>query len=210
MGASPSTRRGNIRESPSHTLKLAEKARKIATPPSRGRGDSWIWRPCCGRETHPRRVALSRTWRVATNDTTNENANSPKNRSVKIRLPFRLKQTAFQAKLAEWILRLFFQTRFSYKRRKFVVFGSTKYTSPGLLWANVSGSRMTDMRPWTADVRTFGVVVRIAQVSAVFPLGSLQRPTNANNSVVMQYAVVGYFVFCCCSRRSDSNKSIAS
>ena len=118
MGASPSTTRGNIRESPSHTLKLAEKARKIATPPSRGRGDSWIWRPCCGRESHPRRVAMSRTWRVATNDTANENANSPKKRSVKIGLPFRLKQTAFQAKLAEWILRLFFQTRFSYQAKE--------------------------------------------------------------------------------------------
>jgi hypothetical protein len=43
------------------------------------------------------------------------------------------------------------------------------------------------MRPWTADVRAFGVVVRIAQVSAVFPLGSFQRPTNATNSVMMQF-----------------------
>jgi hypothetical protein len=49
------------------------------------------------------------------------------------------------------------------------------------------------MRSWTADVRAFGVVVRIAQVSAVFPLGSFQRshiPANANNSVMMQFEKV--------------------
>src|ERR1019366_148571 len=97
VGASPSSRRGNARERPSHALKLTEKARKIATPPSRGRGDPWIWRPCCGRDTHPRRAAMSRTWRVATNDTANENAKSPKNRSVKSKLLFRLKQPAFQS-----------------------------------------------------------------------------------------------------------------
>ena|ERR1022692_3923553 len=112
-GASPSTRWGNIRESPSHTLMLSEKARKIAMPPSRGRGDSWNWRPSRGREIHPLRVAMSRTWRVATNDTASENANRPKNRSVKLRLPFRLKHPAFQAKLAERI-RLFFQTKSAY------------------------------------------------------------------------------------------------
>jgi len=65
---------------------------------------------------------MSRTWRVATNDTTNENAKSPKNRSVKPRLPFRLKHPSFQAKLAESILRLFFQTKFFNKRRKFAIF----------------------------------------------------------------------------------------
>jgi hypothetical protein len=73
------------------------------------------------------------------------------------------------------------------KRRKFVIFDCRNYTSSGLRWANVSRGRMTGMRPWTADVRAFGVVVRIAQVSAVFPLGSFQRPTNATNSVMMQF-----------------------
>jgi len=64
-----------------------EKARKIATPPSREEeihGHGGIR----GRETHPRRVAMSRTWRVATNDTANENANILKNRSVNPQLPF--------------------------------------------------------------------------------------------------------------------------
>ena len=118
MEMSPSTRWGNMRESPRHTPKLTEKDRKIATPPSRGRGDSWTWRPSRGRETHPRRVAMSRTWRVAINDTAKENANTPKNRSVTPHLPFRLKHPAFQAKLAERIFRLFFQTKFSYRAQK--------------------------------------------------------------------------------------------
>ena len=43
------------------------------------------------------------------------------------------------------------------------------------------------MRPWTADVRAFGFVVGTAKVSAVFSLGSFQRPTNAKNSVTMQF-----------------------
>jgi hypothetical protein len=49
------------------------------------------------------------------------------------------------------------------------------------------------MRPRAADVRAFGVVARIAEVSAVFPRGSLQRshvPANANNSVMMQFKKV--------------------
>ena len=142
-----------MRESPNHTLKLTEKARKIATPPSRGRGDSWIWRPCCGRETHPRRVAMSRTWRVATNDTANENANIPKNRSVKPQFPFRLKHPAFQARVCKTIC---VRRSFLTKRRRLVIFDCRNYTSSGLRWANVSRSRMTSMPPWTADVRAFG------------------------------------------------------
>jgi hypothetical protein len=54
---------------------------------------------------------MSRTWRVATNDTANENANSPKNSSVKSKLLFPLKQPAFQLKLAE---RTLLQTKFFY------------------------------------------------------------------------------------------------
>jgi hypothetical protein len=60
---------------------------------------------------------MSRTWRVATNDTASENANIPKNTSVNIRLPLRLKHPAFQAKLAERIFRLF-QTKFSYQAQE--------------------------------------------------------------------------------------------
>ena len=182
-----------MRESTSHTLKLTEKARKIATPPKRGSGAWWTCRPFCGTETQPLRVARSRTSRVATKDRASENANNPKNRSVKIRVPFRLKHPAFQAKLAGRIFRLFFQTKFFAKRRKFAIFGWRNYTSSGLRWANVSSSRMTGMRPRAADVRAFGVVARIAEVSAVFPRGSLQRshvPANANNSVMMQFEKV--------------------
>ena len=109
VGANPSSNRGETSARSSHRIRLREKATKIATPPRRGRGESWIWRPSCGKEIHPRRVAMSRTWRVATNDTASENANIPKKRSVKPRFPFRLKHPAFQAKLAERILRLFFQ-----------------------------------------------------------------------------------------------------
>ena len=76
-----------MRESPSHTLKLTEKAKKIATPPRRGSGDSWICRPSRGTKTQPLRVARSRTSRVATNDKASENANNPKNRSVKSEFP---------------------------------------------------------------------------------------------------------------------------
>src|ERR1700687_920644 len=94
MGASPSRSRGNARESPSHTSKLTENARKIATPPKRGSGASWTCRPSRGAETQPLRVAMSRTSRVATNDRTNENANKPKNRSVKVSVPFRPKYPA--------------------------------------------------------------------------------------------------------------------
>lgn len=83
-GARPSSSRGNARESTSHALRLTEKARKIATPPSRGSGARWTCRSPCGTETQPRRVARSRTERVATNDTASENANNAKNRSVKI------------------------------------------------------------------------------------------------------------------------------
>src|ERR1700687_729634 len=94
MGASPSRSRGNARESPSHTSKLTENARKIATPRKRGSGASWTCRPPRGAETQPLRVAMSRTSRVATNDRTNENANKPKNRSVKVGDPFRTKRPA--------------------------------------------------------------------------------------------------------------------
>jgi hypothetical protein len=62
---------------------------------------------------------MSRTWRVTTNDTASENANKTKNRSVKIRVPFRLKHPAFQAKLADRILRLFFQTKVFLSQTKF-------------------------------------------------------------------------------------------
>src|ERR1035441_10956724 len=83
-GARPSSRLGNTRESVSHTLRLSEKAKKIATPPKRGSGLWGAFRPSRGTETQPRRVAIPRTSRVATNDTTTENANNAKNRSVKI------------------------------------------------------------------------------------------------------------------------------
>jgi hypothetical protein len=46
-----------------------------------------------------------------------------------IRVPFRLKHPAFQAKLAERILRLFFQTKFSYQTeeiRKRVIQNTTR------------------------------------------------------------------------------------
>jgi len=61
---------------------------------------------------------MSRTLRVATNERASENANSPKNKRIKNRVPFQLKQRAFQAKLAEWILRLCFQTKFSSPEQK--------------------------------------------------------------------------------------------
>ena len=99
-GASPSRRPGNWNESPSHTSKLTENARKIATPPKRGSGASCRCRPSRGAETQPLRVAMSRTSRVATNDKTSENANNPKNRRVKVGVPFRLKHPASQATCA--------------------------------------------------------------------------------------------------------------
>src|SRR6266853_1210776 len=100
VGASPLRRRGNARESPNHTSKLIENATKIATPPKRGSGASWRCRPSRGAETQPLRVAMSRTSRVATNDRTSENANKPKNRSVKISVPFRMKHPASQTTCA--------------------------------------------------------------------------------------------------------------
>src|ERR1700687_1812392 len=113
MGASPSRRRGNTTESPSHTSKLTENSRKIATPPKRGSGASWTCRPSRGAETQPLLVAMSRTSRVATNDKTSENANHPKNRSVKISVPFRLKHPVSQTTSAAWEVSVnIFQTEF--------------------------------------------------------------------------------------------------
>ena len=51
-----------MRESPSHRLKLTEKARKIATPPNRGSGDLMdMPSALAAAKTQPRRVAMSRT-----------------------------------------------------------------------------------------------------------------------------------------------------
>src|SRR5450755_2963846 len=68
--------------------RLTENERKIATPPRRGRGVWWTWRPLGGAEINPRRVAASRTTRVAANETASENANSAKNKSGKISISF--------------------------------------------------------------------------------------------------------------------------
>src|SRR6266850_1984169 len=95
-GASPSSRRGYKRARPNHRIKLREKARKMATPPSRGSGASWTCQPSLGSETQPLRNATSRTWRVAAKDTTRETANIPKNKKVKIRQSFRPELFAFQ------------------------------------------------------------------------------------------------------------------
>jgi len=57
---------------------------------------------------------------------------------------------------------------------------------------------MTGMRSWTVEVRAFGVVVRIEQVSMVAPLGSLQRshiPANANNSPSLTSKQYGCLAF---------------
>jgi hypothetical protein len=87
VGANPSTKRGKMRDNPSQMTKLSENAKKIATPPKRGRGVWWIWRPPCGVATQPLRLARSRTCRVTTNDTTSEKANNPKKRIVKLQFP---------------------------------------------------------------------------------------------------------------------------
>jgi hypothetical protein len=76
-----------MRESASQMLRLTENERKIAMPPSRGRGTSWICRPLGGNETHPLWVARFRTNRVATNEIASEKANKAKNRTGKIRFP---------------------------------------------------------------------------------------------------------------------------
>src|SRR5882757_3641170 len=88
-GAKPSIKPGNMDASPSQRIKLREKARKMATPPNRGRGLSCTCRPSLGSETQPLRDAKSRTWRVATNDTTREIANIPRNKKVNLRQSFR-------------------------------------------------------------------------------------------------------------------------
>src|SRR5512135_293443 len=76
-------------EKPSHRTRLREKARNIATPPRRGKGNRCTCRPSCGIETQPRRDAMSLTWRVAMNDTTRETTKIPKNRTVKTQQSFR-------------------------------------------------------------------------------------------------------------------------
>src|SRR6266851_7150531 len=95
-GASPSSRRGYRRARPSHRIKLREKARKMATPPSRGSGASWTCRPSFRSETQPLREATSRTWRVAAKDTTRETTKIPKNKKVKTRQSFRPELFPFQ------------------------------------------------------------------------------------------------------------------
>jgi hypothetical protein len=84
----PEARRGNNSESASQRPKATENARNIATPPRRGKAFSWTWRPSLGLDTQPRRIARSLTSRVAAKESASERANKPKNRSVKIKLPF--------------------------------------------------------------------------------------------------------------------------
>ena len=70
---------------------------------------------------------MSRTWRVATNDTASENANIPRNRSVKPQLPFRLKHPVFQAKLAERISPSLLTDEDFPQAQEFVIFDSELY-----------------------------------------------------------------------------------
>ena len=56
----------------------AQKLRKIATPPRRGRGLECMWRSCVGTATRPWDVAKSRTYLVRTNADSRPAKNSPR------------------------------------------------------------------------------------------------------------------------------------
>ena len=60
----------------------AEKLRKIAMPPRRGKGVEWRWRSWVGTATHPRDIAKSRTYRVSTKANNRAEKNNPKQMTV--------------------------------------------------------------------------------------------------------------------------------
>src|SRR5579859_3114645 len=62
----------------------AEKDRKMATPPKRGKGLECRWRSCVGTATKPRADAKSRTYRVSTK----ADSSDKKNIAKKIRLNY--------------------------------------------------------------------------------------------------------------------------
>jgi tRNA-splicing ligase RtcB len=68
-------------------------------------------------------------------------------------------------------------------KRRFTLDAAATSLIPGSNRSWVSGSRMTGMRSWTAEVTAFGAVVRIEQVSTALPLGFPQQSQTAANSV---------------------------
>lgn len=69
---------------------------------------------------------------------------------------------------------------------------------------------MTGTRSWLAAATAFGVVVRIEQVSTIFPVGSFhlsQIPANANSAPSLtskQYGCLALPVFCVCGNKAPT------